>query len=82
MPGYTDIASFLGIYAPRGTPKAVVDSLNEAFVQAINSAEGQAYYERIGMVPKPTTPQGLGTYLKEQIGVWEQLTKVSGLQPQ
>jgi tripartite-type tricarboxylate transporter receptor subunit TctC len=82
VPGYTDIATFLGMYAPRGTPKAVIDTLNDAFVKVINSKEGQDYYERVGMVPKTSTPQGLGTYLKEQIAFWEHLVKVSGLQPQ
>jgi len=80
--GYTDIASFLGMYAPRGTPKAVIDTLNDAFVKVINSKEGQAYYEQVGMVPKTSTPQGLATYLKEQIDFWGQLVKVSGIQPQ
>jgi tripartite-type tricarboxylate transporter receptor subunit TctC len=80
--GYADIATFLGIYAPRGTPKPVIDRLNEAFVKVIGSKEGQDYYERIGMVPKTSTPQGLGAYNKEQIALWEHLVKVSGLQPQ
>lgn len=80
--GYTDIATFLGMYAPRGTPKAAIDTLNDAFVKVINSKEGQEYYERVGMVPKTSTPQGLGIYLKEQIAFWEHLVKVSGLQPQ
>lgn len=80
--GYNEIVTFLGIYAPRGTPKAVVDTLNDAFVKVIDSKEGQEYFERIGMVPKTSTPQGLGAYNKEQITLWKHLVKVSGLQPQ
>jgi tripartite-type tricarboxylate transporter receptor subunit TctC len=80
--GYQEIVTFLGIYAPRGTPKAVVDTLNDAFVKVIGSREGQEYFERTGMVPKTSTPQGLGAYTKEQIAIWEHLVKVSGLQPQ
>ena len=82
VPGYTDIATFLGIYAPRGTPRAVIDTLNDAFVKVINGKEGQEYYERVGMVPKSSTPQGLAAYLKEQITLWGHLVKVSGLQPE
>ncbi len=82
VPGYTDIASFLGFYAPRGTPKAAIDKLNATFVKIINSKEGQDYYERVGMVPKTSTPAGLAIYLKEQIAFWEQLVKVSGLKPE
>jgi tripartite-type tricarboxylate transporter receptor subunit TctC len=81
VPGY-EYASFLGYYAPRGTPKAVVDKLNDAFAKAINTKEGQDYFYRMGMISRPTTPQGLAAFNKEQIAIWERLVKVSGLQPQ
>lgn len=82
VPGYKEVVTFLGLYAPRGTPKAAIDKLNDAFVKVINSKEGQEYFERTGMAPKTTTPQELGVYNKEQIAIWEHLVKVSGLQPQ
>lgn len=80
VPGYVDITTFLGLYAPRGTPKAVINQLNEAFVKAVNSKEGQDQYERMGLVPRTSTPQAFGSFNKEQIAVWEHLVKVSGLQ--
>jgi tripartite-type tricarboxylate transporter receptor subunit TctC len=36
FPGY-DYSSFLGFYAPKGTPKPVIDALNDAFAKAINT---------------------------------------------
>jgi len=80
--GYTEITTFLALYAPRGTPKAIIHVLNDAFVKAINSKAGQDQYERMGLVTKTSTPQGLATFNKEQIAVWEHLAKVSGLQPE
>ena len=80
--GYADIASFLGIYTPHGTPKAVIDTLNEAFVKVINSPEGQEYFARIGMVPMTSTPQGLGAYQRGQMTLWARLVKLAGLEPQ
>ena len=80
--GYTDFATFLGLYAPHGTSRAVIDTLNDAFVKVINSKEGQEFYERVGMVPKTSTPQGLGAYHKEQILFWGRLVKLAGLEPQ
>jgi tripartite-type tricarboxylate transporter receptor subunit TctC len=82
VPGYKEITTFLGMYAPRGTPKGVIDVLNDAFVKAINSKEGQEQYERMGLEPRTSTPQGLAAFNKEQIAVWEHLAKVSGLQPE
>lgn len=80
VPGYKEITTFLGLYAPRGTPKTVIGQLNDAFVKAINSKEGQEQFERMGLAPKTSTPQGLADFNKEQIAVWEHLVKVSGLQ--
>jgi tripartite-type tricarboxylate transporter receptor subunit TctC len=80
VPGYQEITTFLGLYAPRGTPKPVIAQLNDAFVKAINSKEGQEQFERMGLAPKTSTPQGLADFNREQVGVWEHLVKVSGLQ--
>ena len=51
-------------------------------LKAINSKEGQEQYERMGLVPKTSTPEALGTFNKEQIAFWEHLVKVSGLKPE
>ena len=46
---YKELTTFLGLYAPRGTPKPVIAALNDAFVKAISSKEGQEQYERMGL---------------------------------
>lgn len=80
--GYSDIASFLALYAPRGTPKPVIDALHDAFTKAINSKEGASFYERVGLVPKTSSTVALGEYTRDQIALWGQLVKMSGMQPQ
>lgn len=80
--GYQEFGSFLGIYAPHGTPKAVIDSLNEAFTKAIQSKEGQDFYDNLGLAPRTSTPAGLASYTREQIVFWEKLVRLSGLQAQ
>lgn len=81
VPGY-DYASWLGYYVPRGTPRAVVDKLNGAFVKAIHSREAQDYFLRMGMIGQASTPEGLAAFNKDQIVSWERWVKESGLQPQ
>lgn len=82
VPGYREITTWFGYYAPRGTPKAIIAVLNDAFVKAINSKEGQEQFQRMGLVPRTSTPEALAAFNKEQIAFWEHLVKVSGLQPQ
>ncbi|RJG03315.1 Bug family tripartite tricarboxylate transporter substrate binding protein [Noviherbaspirillum sedimenti] len=81
VPGY-DYASWLGYYAPRGTPKEVVEKLNAAFVKAVQSDEGKEFFNRMGMIARSSTPQALTEFNKGQIASWERWVKVSGLQPQ
>jgi len=81
VPGY-DYSSFLGYYAPRGTPKAVIDTLHDAFAKAIDSQEGQEFFYKMGMIGKSTTPQALQAFNKEQIANWGRLVKMAGMQPQ
>jgi tripartite-type tricarboxylate transporter receptor subunit TctC len=80
--GYPEITTFLGVYAPRGTPTPVIASLHDAFVQAITSPQGQQQFEKMGMVGKTSTPQELAVFTHEQIAVWERLVKVSGMRAQ
>jgi tripartite-type tricarboxylate transporter receptor subunit TctC len=82
VPGYGEFTTWFGYYVPRGTPRSVIVALNRAFVQAINSKEGQDQYRRMGLVPRTSTPEALAAFNREQIKVWEHLVKVSGLQPQ
>jgi len=80
--GYQEILSFLGYYVPKGTPDANIQTLNQAFVTAINSPQGQAQYRNMGLVPKPSSPAQLAEFTREQVKIWEHLVKISGMEPQ
>lgn len=82
IPGYGQIVTFLGFYAPKGTPKNVIETLNKAVAKVINSDKGKAHLARMGMVGKTTTPEELASFTKEQVALWGHLTKISNIQPQ
>jgi tripartite-type tricarboxylate transporter receptor subunit TctC len=81
VPGY-DYSSFTALYAPTGTPRAVIEKLNTAFVQALNAEKTRDFYRRMAMIARPTTPEELASFQKEQIALWGRLVSESGLQPQ
>lgn len=81
VPGY-EYASWLGYYAPAGTPEPVVRKLNAAFNKAISARSSQDYFLRSGMISRPSTPQELTAFNKDQISIWKRLVSISGLQPQ
>jgi len=79
--GY-EYSSFTAFYAPKGTPKPVVDKLNKAFVKAIESKEAQAYYARMGMIGKASSPQELQAFTVSQIAYWGRLVKLAKMEAQ
>lgn len=82
VPGYQEITTFLGFYAPRGTPRPVISSLHDAFAKAIASKAGQEQFEKMGMVSRTSTPEELAAFTRDQITVWGHLVQVSGMQAQ
>lgn len=77
-----DYASYLGYYAPKGTPKAVIATLNAALVKAVDSPAGKEFFPRMAMIGKSSTPEELAAFQKEQTAMWGRLVKESGLKPE
>lgn len=75
IPGY-EYTSYLAYYAPKGTPKDVVDKLNKAFNHALMQKETQEYYVKMGMLQKIMTPEELRRFTSQQIDYWAKLVKV------
>lgn len=54
---------WIGMLAPKGTPKAVIDTLHKALVEAINDPDTQKIMERQGADPAPDTPAEFGRFM-------------------
>lgn len=67
--GY-DFASWGGVFAPKGTPRAVVQKLNGAIVEAIASPDMRKRFSDIGLEPRTSTPEAFGKFLQEEIKRW------------
>ena len=62
-----------GLYAPKGTPVAVLDKLNAALNQVLQKPEVRKMLESRGAIPSPTTRAGLKDFGAEE---YERLGKV------
>jgi tripartite-type tricarboxylate transporter receptor subunit TctC len=69
---------WLGIMAPAGTPKAVVDRLNAEIRKAVESPEMKAAWGKQGAVARSMSPDEFGRFLREEIEKWARVVKVSG----
>ena len=63
---------WLGIMAPAGTPKAIVDKLNAEINKAISRPDVKAAWDKQGAVPLAMTPAEFDAYLRKDIEKWAQ----------
>lgn len=79
LPGY-EFAAWSGLFAPAGTPKEIVATLNRAFTDAMNSPEATKFFGDIGLEPNTSTPEGLAEHVKAQTELWGRIIQESGLE--
>jgi tripartite-type tricarboxylate transporter receptor subunit TctC len=81
VPGY-EATIWLGIMAPKGTPKAIVDRLNQEIAKVIATPAIKEAWAKQGAVPMTMTPDAFGEYLKRDITKWANVIQKAGIQPQ
>ena len=79
VPGY-DSTIWLGIMAPAGTPKAVVDKLNAEINKVISRPDVKEAWDKQGAVALVMSPTEFDAYLRKDIEKWAKVVKDSGIQ--
>jgi tripartite-type tricarboxylate transporter receptor subunit TctC len=80
-PGF-DISIWHGLYAPKGTPKAVVDKLVAALQQALKEKDLNARFSDLGattVTMERATPEGLQKHLAAEIARWRPVIEKAGV---
>jgi tripartite-type tricarboxylate transporter receptor subunit TctC len=78
VPGY-ESTIWLGIMAPAGTPKPIVDKLNAEINKVIAKPEVRAAWDKQGAVALTMTPVQFDAYLRKDIDKWAAVVKAAGL---
>jgi tripartite-type tricarboxylate transporter receptor subunit TctC len=78
VPGY-EATIWLGLMAPKGTPKAVVDRLNEAVSKISSQADVKQLWTKQGAVPMVMSPEVFDKYTRDDIAKWEKVIKTAGI---
>jgi len=80
VPGY-EATIWLGLMAPAGTPKPVIDKLNAAVSAAIKRPDVIKLWTEQGVVPMSMTPEEFDKYLRRDIVKWAEVVKKFGDKP-
>jgi tripartite-type tricarboxylate transporter receptor subunit TctC len=78
-------SGWFGFFAPKGTPKDIVATLNGAMVQVLSDAAVRARFAELGLdvaAREQQTPDGLAAFHQTEIDKWWPLIKSAGIKPE
>ncbi|MCW2573649.1 MAG: uncharacterized protein JWO88_3707 [Frankiales bacterium] len=81
VPGY-DVTSWNAIFAPVGTPDAIVATLNKTIADVLATPETKAKLLDLGIEAKSSTPQEIQDRLKADISKWSAIIDKAGIEKQ
>jgi tripartite-type tricarboxylate transporter receptor subunit TctC len=70
------------LYAPKGTPKPIIDKLSKALQEALKDANLKQRYTELGaeaVAQDSATPEALRAHLKAEIEKWGPIIKKAGV---
>jgi tripartite-type tricarboxylate transporter receptor subunit TctC len=77
LPGF-DASLYYGLVAPAGTPRPIIDKLNETLRAALKSDEVKKQLVQDGTEITPSTPEEYAAFIDKEETKWSQLVKQSG----
>jgi tripartite-type tricarboxylate transporter receptor subunit TctC len=80
LPGFESIAA-QGIFAPAGTPAAIVTRLNTEIARIIRLPDVRARWDQLGADPIDNTPQQFAAWLGSESAKWGKVIRDSGAKP-
>jgi tripartite-type tricarboxylate transporter receptor subunit TctC len=77
-----DVASWQAIYAPAGTPPAIVQRLNAEIEKIVAMPEVKAKFEALGLQHTPNTPAEFAAFNKAELAKWAKVVKDGNVKPE
>jgi tripartite-type tricarboxylate transporter receptor subunit TctC len=80
-----EVVAWYGLWAPKGTPQAALDTLNHALQTAVADKTFSSRMADLGAVPAAApraTPDALRVYLKSELDTWGTVIKQAGIVPE
>jgi tripartite-type tricarboxylate transporter receptor subunit TctC len=81
LPGFVAV-TWNGFVAPVGTPRDVVNKLNEVIVRILRTPEMRQKLAEMGLDPAPGTPEEFGTLIREETEKWRKIILAGGITAQ
>jgi tripartite-type tricarboxylate transporter receptor subunit TctC len=79
LPGF-EVMSWLGLAAPGGTPRPIVDRLNREVVDILMLPEIREKLATVGNIPTPSTPRQMQDYIERDTARWSRVVDIKGIE--
>jgi tripartite-type tricarboxylate transporter receptor subunit TctC len=79
LPDLDDISVWLGLVAPKGTPKPIVDKIHAEVVKILTDPAVKEKSERTGNYPVTSTPDAFAAFIRKEATRWEKVIKETGI---
>ena len=77
-----DAPSWSGLSVAKGTPQPIVDKLEAAIAQAMQSPSFKQRLTSVGFVIPPTGSKHYNAFLKSELDQWTRVIKAAGIKPE
>jgi tripartite-type tricarboxylate transporter receptor subunit TctC len=78
LPGY-EMLNWLGMFAPVGTPRAVVEKLSSELVRIVRMPEVSGALQASGAEPSPLGPDEFAAFVKSEVEKWAKVVAATGM---
>ena len=78
VPGY-EVVGWFGMFAPAGTPRAIVERLSTEAKRGVNQPDFAARAEAQGTETLGTSPEELAKVVKAELAIWRKVVAKAGL---
>src|SRR5499433_735153 len=78
LPGF-EVMSWLGLAAPGGTPRPIIDRLNWEVGEILKLPDIRDKLAIVGNIPMPSTPQQMQDYIERDAARWSRVVDIKGI---
>jgi tripartite-type tricarboxylate transporter receptor subunit TctC len=79
LPNLEDMSVWLGLVAPKGTPRPIIDKLQQKIVQIMHDPAMQQKSERTGAFAFTETPEEFGRFMREEAQRWQKVLQETNI---
>ncbi len=81
LPGY-ESTQWFGVLAPAGTPRPIIDRLNQEIVRVLNTPDIKERLTAEGTEIVASTPEDFAKHIKSETEKWAKVIKAAGIKPE